>query len=70
MPFEFLEKLNSAYVKKLLYPLAIIIVITLAFCYFGYQVSNLVQILLVMAIIAVISAFIFTGNIKKQLRVF
>jgi phage-related holin len=51
--------------KKLLYPLAIIIVITLAFGYFGHQAGNLVQILLVIAIIAVISTFIFTGKSKK-----
>jgi hypothetical protein len=47
--------------KKLLYPLAIIIVITLAFGYFG----NLIQILLVIAIIAAISTFIFEGKSKK-----
>jgi hypothetical protein len=51
--------------KKLLYPLAIIIVITLAFGYFGHQASNLVQILLVSAIIAVISTFIFPGKFNK-----
>lgn len=45
--------------KKLLYPLTIIIVITLAFGYFGFYVSNLVHILLVIAIIAVLSAFVF-----------
>jgi hypothetical protein len=45
--------------KKLLYPLVIIIVITLAFGYFGFHASNLVQALLVIAIISVLSAFIF-----------
>jgi len=42
--------------KELLYPLAIIIVITLAF---GYLV------LPVIAIIGVLSAFIFRGKLKK-----
>jgi hypothetical protein len=70
MSLNYLEKLNLVSLKKLLHPLAIIIVITLAFGYFVYHASNLVQILLFIAIIGVISAFIFTGNIKKQLRVF
>jgi hypothetical protein len=54
--------------KKLLYPLAITMVITWAFDYLGYQVNNLLQILLVIAIIAVISAFIFPGNLKSKLK--
>jgi len=49
--------------KKLLYPLAITTVITLAL---GYQVNNLLQILLVIAIIA--SGFIFPGNLKSKLK--
>lgn len=65
MSFELLEKLNSAFMKKLLYPLAIIIVITLIFGYFRHPASSLLQILLVIATIAVISAFIFTGKSKK-----
>jgi hypothetical protein len=52
--------------KKLLYPLAIIIVITLVFGYFGHPVSSFVQILLVIATIAVISTLIFTGKSKKE----
>jgi hypothetical protein len=59
-------KINKAPMKKLLYPLAIIMVITLAFGYFGLQASNLVQALLFIVIISVLSAFIFAGNQKKQ----
>jgi ABC-type transport system involved in cytochrome c biogenesis permease component len=51
--------------QKLLYSLAVIIVITLAFGYFGHQASNLVQILLIIAIIAGMSAFIFQRKSKK-----
>jgi len=45
--------------KKLLYPLIIAMVITLAFGYFDYKVSAFTQILLVISIIAVISTVIF-----------
>ena len=51
--------------KKLLYPLAIIIVITLAFGYFGFYASNVVQVLLVTASIAVLSGFGFAGKSKN-----
>ena len=51
--------------KKLLNPLAIIIVITLAFGYFGFYASNVVQVLLVTAIIAVLSGFGFAGKSKN-----
>jgi hypothetical protein len=51
--------------KKLLYPLAIIMVITLAFGYFGLEASNLVQVLLVLAIVAVLSTFIFRRRSGK-----
>ena len=51
--------------KKLLYPLAIIVVITLAFGYFGFQAGNLAQAILVTAIITVLSAFIFQVKPKK-----
>jgi len=51
--------------KKLLYPLAIIIVITLAFGHFGFYASDLVQVLLVIAIISVLSSFLFAGKYKK-----
>lgn len=60
-----LYKINKAPMKKLLYPLAIIMVITLAFGYFGLQANNLVQVLLVIAIVSVLSAFIFPGKSKK-----
>ena len=51
--------------KKLLYALAIIIVITLAFGYFGFYASNVVQVLLVTASIAVLSGFGFAGKSKN-----
>jgi hypothetical protein len=51
--------------KKLLYPLAIIIVITLAFGYFGFYASNVVQVLLVTAIIAILSGFVFARKSKN-----
>jgi hypothetical protein len=54
--------------KKLLYPLVIITVITLAFGYFGFYASNLVHALLVIAIISVLSAFIFPRNQEKQIK--
>jgi hypothetical protein len=48
--------------KKLLYPLVIIIVITLAFGHFGFYASDLVQVFLLVAIIAVLSSFVFAGK--------
>lgn len=56
--------------KKLLYPLVIIIVITLAFGYFGFHASNLVQALLVIAIISVLFAFIFPENQENQIKAY
>lgn len=52
--------------KKLLYSLAIIIVITLVFGYFGHPASSPLQVLLFVAAIAVISTFIFTEKSKKE----
>lgn len=54
--------------KELLYPIAIIMVITLVFGYFGLQASNLVQVLLFIAIISVLSAFIFSENGKSKIE--
>jgi hypothetical protein len=54
--------MKNSTMKKLLYPLAIIIVITLAFGHFGFYASDLVQVLLVIAIISVLSSFLFAGK--------
>jgi ABC-type transport system involved in cytochrome bd biosynthesis fused ATPase/permease subunit len=55
--------------KKLLYPFAIIIVITivitLAFGYFNFEISYLLQLLLGVAIVALSLAFLVERNVEK-----
>jgi len=58
--------MKNSTMKKLLYPLAIIIVITLAFGHFGFYASDLVQVLLVIAIISVLSSISFRWKIKAN----
>jgi lipopolysaccharide export LptBFGC system permease protein LptF len=63
---ELLKKFNMAFMKKLLYPLTITMLITLAFGYFGHPARNFSQILLVIAMLAVLSSFIFSRKSKKS----